>query len=64
MSSASFALRFCRLSALAFKCLASKDRFPFFTACLQAVLFYGITVVIKADFDWMVGSDRMHGEGV
>ena len=39
MSSASFALRFCRLSALVFKRSASKDRIPFFTACLQTVLF-------------------------
>ena len=29
-----FALRFCRLSVLAFKRSASKDRTTFFTACL------------------------------
>ena len=40
MSSASFALRFCRfaLSALVFKRLTSKDRTSFFATCLQAVL--------------------------
>ena len=39
MSSAYFALRFCLLSALAFKRSASKNRTPFSTAYFQPVLF-------------------------